>query len=161
MIDVADIEQVEPYFEPVNRILAAAVGRRQAVPIAELVERAGIPSRRLAERLLELCLDRFPFLLVAGPRGYFRPTSADDINAYLHGLHSRHDRLAQRERTVRRRARLEGWPQRDAAFYDPPTTQPDLFPQRPSFRPLNEALDGRPRERPGEHSPRGGEHGQD
>jgi hypothetical protein len=88
--------------------LSAAIGPEKAIPIDRLALSAGV-CRREMEMTLEASIGDIPFCLVAGPRGFFRPTEAEQINAYLRTLHSRHRRLQVRENRVRRRARLDGW----------------------------------------------------
>jgi len=115
-------------FQALSEILAGARGPDRAITLQQLADRA-VASRRDVELCIESCLARFPFVLVAGGDGYYIPTNADDINRYLHSLHSRHRRMQIREATVRRKARAHGWPEEAAGrFVNPPhAAQQELF----------------------------------
>ena len=119
----------EIWFQALRELLAKAVGPGVAMTLDELTVRAGLPSRRVTEQVMEQRLSDFPFVLVAGGQGYWIPTAADQINAYLHNLHSRHRRMQLREATVRRKARVAGWPLRQdgARFEERPGVQLELF----------------------------------
>ncbi len=116
-------------FHRICNRLSQARSRDRAVTLAALAADAGI-SRREAEQIIEERLADIPFCLVAGPTGYYRPTSADDINAYVRSLHRRHRRMQIREATIRRKVRAHGWPTDQAGrFLDPPkVAQLELFP---------------------------------
>jgi hypothetical protein len=76
---------------------------------------------------VESALGKFPFLLVAGSCGYWRPTSAEQINSYLRSLHRRHKAMQIREKTVIRKSLLEAWPRENGWFVDPSNMQPMLL----------------------------------
>lgn len=111
---------MDQWYQRLTALLTGAVGRERAMTIERLQEAAGIPSRRTTEAMLESCLDRFPFAVVAGACGYYRPTEAADLNRYLENLRSRHVALAIRERTVRRKALADGWQREHNVFVCPP-----------------------------------------
>lgn len=120
---------MQPAFDTICRHLHQAHGRDRALTLASLANAAAI-SRREAEQIIETRLADIPFVVVAGPTGYFRPNSADDINHYVRSLHKRHRRMQIREATIRRKARANGWPTDPAGrFIDPPAvSQLELFP---------------------------------
>ena len=109
-----------------TRLLAPARGRQKAVKLDELALRLGI-SRREAEMLMEQNLQSFPFVLVAGPTGYYQPATAEDLNTYLRSLHSRHRKMQIREATVRRKARLSGWREEPTGRFANPPRQLELI----------------------------------
>ena len=115
------------FFPTVAGILSAARGKKNAITIDLVTERAGIPDRRTTEHLLESRLEDFPFVLVAGSRGYYIPTSAEEVNRYLDSLQSRALKLFVRKRAVARRAAAGGFPREGKHFIDPPAPQTDLF----------------------------------
>jgi hypothetical protein len=118
---------MEALFHRVRSILSAARGKDSAVPLAVLADQCCV-SRREIEQVIEQRLEEFPFLLVAGAGGYFRPQTADDLNQYLHNLHSRHRRMQIREQTVRRKAISAGWIDAAGRFISPPQNpQMELF----------------------------------
>jgi 2'-5' RNA ligase len=122
------MERVESaLFERLILTLASARGRERAITLQALADAAGVP-RREVEEVIEHRLAEFPFVLVAGAAGYFIPNRPDDINAYLHNLHSRHRRMQLREAVVRRKARAHGWPEEQGRFVAPPAVlQQELF----------------------------------
>jgi hypothetical protein len=95
-------------FERIRAILAARHGAGQAATIDELAAAAEI-SRRACEHILETRFEQFPFLLVSGTSGYFRPVSAEELNTYYNSLQSRLVKLAMRRRTLRRKAATNGF----------------------------------------------------
>jgi hypothetical protein len=105
------------------RVLVCCRGAQHARTLDQLTVDAGIPNRRATEQLIEEHLDSFPWPLVAGSTGYYIPTDADDLNRYLHNLHSRHRRMQQREHTVRRKAMAFGWIEECGRFINPATCQ--------------------------------------
>jgi len=117
----------DQYFEAVCRLLSTCRGRDRAITIEAITERIGIHHRRVTEDLLETRLQDFPFLLIAGPRGYYIPTTAKDVNTYVHSLHSRHSKLQLRENTVQTKAVAAGFRKEGDVFVDPPGHQPELF----------------------------------
>lgn len=123
---VANVQD-DRLFEALRRRLALAVGRDHAVTLQALADELQT-SRREVELCIEDHLDRFPFVIVAAGCGVYRAAAADDINAYLHNLHSRHRRMQIREATVRRKARASGWPEEAGRFIDPVSmVQQELF----------------------------------
>jgi len=121
------LQDTDQYFDVVSRLLASCRGKQRAMTIDQITQAAGIPDRRITEQLLESRLADFPFLLVASGRGYYIPASAEDINRYVHSLHSRHRKLQLRELTVRRKAVASGYPLENDHFTDPPGHQAELF----------------------------------
>lgn len=102
-------------------------GRDQAKTLAVLADAIGC-SRREVEQCIEHNLGEFPWPIVAGANGMFIPVDADDLNAYIHQLHSRHRRMQLREATVRRKARQAGWPEVAGKFIERPNyKQQELF----------------------------------
>lgn len=119
--------QIDAWFEALIRLLASARGPDRAVTLDALTAAIGTPSRRLTEQLIQQRLQSFPFVLVAGARGYHIPTAAEQINRYVHSLHTRHREMQLREQTVIRKAKAAGYPFDGGAFVDPPLGQPELF----------------------------------
>jgi len=113
-------------FVAARRLLAQARGRHNAMTLAAIAQALGI-SRRKAETLLEENLQYFPFVLVADGSGYYQPSNAGELNAYIHSLHSRHRKMQIREATVRRKARAAGWPEHEGRFTRCPPKQGELF----------------------------------
>jgi hypothetical protein len=114
-------------FTRLCRELVGCRGRGRAVTLAELADRIGA-SRRDVEQIIEHRLVDFPWPIVAGSKGVFIPAEASDLNQYLHNLHSRHRRMQIREATVRRKARIAGWPEQSGQFTNPiRATQQELF----------------------------------
>lgn len=97
-----------PMPEHVVAILSCCIGPEMAITLDELAVRIGM-SRRETEQAIKAGLRSLPFVLVSGSEGLYRPTSSDQINAYIHNLHSRHHEMAEREDTVRFKARASGW----------------------------------------------------
>lgn len=125
-------------FDTLCHLLAGAFGPERALTIDEMALAIGctkshpateaeVPDRRPVEEILEKHLRDFPFLLVAGSQGYYRPTAADQINRYKHNLRSRHEKLKLREDIVDVKAAAEGWPAAGDWFCDPPSRQGELF----------------------------------
>ena len=125
--------------ELVALVIADRWGADAAISIDDIAMRAGlvrkhprtgaaVPDRRPVEAFLEHNVDKLPFLVVAGGRGYFRPRTAAEINAYVLSIRRRHVRLGLRERAVIRRGQAAGWPRQGRAFVDPPKVQGELFP---------------------------------
>jgi len=105
--------------------LQSCRGRDNARTLAVLAESIGC-SRREVEQCIEHNLGQFPWPIVTGANGVYIPTQAQDLNAYIHQLHSRHRRMQLREATVRRKARLAGWPEESGVFRNRPVQQ-ELF----------------------------------
>jgi len=112
----------------ITAALSQALGPDRACTIAALCEQCAC-GRREMEQFLEDNLEKFPFVVVAGGRGYYRPVEAQQINSYLRNLHSRHRRMQIREATVRRRARLDGWSEQPTGFFEAEAKQLELIPQ--------------------------------
>lgn len=106
-------------------ILTSCMGPDQAVTLENLANILAV-SRREVEQLIEENLGHFPFVLIAGSEGLYRPTEAGQINAYLHNLHSRHHKMAMREETVRRKAASSGWNQDETGLFRAPAGDPQL-----------------------------------
>jgi len=117
----------DQHFEAVCRILSDCRGAENAITLDVLTFQAGLPHRRITEQLIEQRLGDFPFILVAGGAGYYIPTDADEINRYVHNLHSRHRRMQLREQTVIRKARAAGYIYDGDRFANPPSAQGELF----------------------------------
>jgi len=107
-------------FDTIRRLLAAAVGPEHGITIDRLTHLAGLSSRRDTEALLQGRLADLPFVVVADGHGYYRPTSAEQINAYRGSLRRRHQPLVEREHIVTRKARAAGYPLEGDTFKDPP-----------------------------------------
>lgn len=102
-------------FDQICQVLTTCRGRDAAITLADLAERVQT-SRRDVEQIIEQRLSAFPWPIVAGATGLYIPQEAEDINQYLHALHSRHRRMQLREATVRRKARLAGYPEAAGRF---------------------------------------------
>ena len=111
--------------EQLVQILKEAIGPEKAITLDRVAALMG-SSRRVVEQLIEDRLSDLPFTVVAGGGGYYRPTTSQHLNAYLHNLHSRHRRMQLREATVRRKARLDGWLEEGGRFVSTPVQQ-ELF----------------------------------
>lgn len=116
-------EQMEVYFERVCRVLHAAVGPDWAMTLDEITTFCKIPTRRTTEKLFELHLSRFPWPLVADGRGYYIPTSAEQLNRYCASLRGRALKDFMRRRTVMQKAVACGWKRDGKAFARPPQQQ--------------------------------------
>jgi hypothetical protein len=101
-------ERTDAIFETLVGVLALAMGPAHAVTLDDMAVRLGV-CRRTVEQVIQERLERFPFALVAGSDGYYRPTCAEQINAYRASLRRRHLPLKQREETVTAKAAAEGW----------------------------------------------------
>ena len=106
--------------ETIRIALESAMGPECAITLDSMAVRMGL-KRRIVEQIMEDHISDLPFAVVAGSRGYFRPTDASQINAYLHNLHSRHRRMQLRESTVRRKARRDGWILEGVRFVNSPS----------------------------------------
>lgn len=118
--------ELQQAFHALARILQFARGPEQAITLDALTERLCVPSRRYTEQILQHRLRELPYCIVAGSPGLFRPTSAEQINAYIASLRKRHLPLREREETVVHKALAEGWP-RDAEWFTPRPQQQELF----------------------------------
>jgi len=117
----------EDLYERVRDLLADARGAGNAVTIDALARAAGA-SRRDIEELLETRLAEFPWPLVAGPRGYHQPATADEINAYLESLQRRAIAIFRRKRTViRQAAATRRWLRQGKRFEPRPAAQMELL----------------------------------
>jgi hypothetical protein len=117
---------IDEQFQAIVRALAQARGADKAITLASIAERLQT-ARRTVESIIEEKLADFPFLIVSGSSGYYIPTSASDINRYVHSLHSRHRRMQLREQTVIHKAKAQGWPYDGKSFSQPPAIQQELF----------------------------------
>ncbi|NQT93786.1 MAG: hypothetical protein HQ559_13585 [Lentisphaerae bacterium] len=114
-------------FRPLERLLSDAVGKANALTLQDLADRL-LVDRREVEQTIEQRLLDFPWPLVAGNKGIYIPTEAEEINRYLHSLHTRHRRMQIREATVRRKAKAAGYPEENGEFVNPPqAAQSELF----------------------------------
>jgi hypothetical protein len=130
---MTDLPPTDPRFLRIRDHLALAVGRAQAVTLERLAALCSMPRREVEAIIEERLLD-FPWPIVSSSDGLFRPTRAEEINAYLSSLHSRHRRMQIREATVRRKARAGGWPFDGSRFSDPPAGQGELFAGASAWR---------------------------
>ena len=132
-------ENLDQFFQPLCELLARCKGPGLALTIAKLTRLAGIPDRRITEKILERRLARFPFPLVASGKGYFIPTSAQHIEDYRSGLHKRHRRMNVREQTTCTKCTFAGFAQdAEGRFIDTPAGPDDLFA---AHTPAQEARD--------------------
>ena len=111
---------IDEAFPHVVAMLEHAHGEHNALTLDEITARAGLPTRRTAEELFETRLSLFPYPVVAGGAGYFRPLHARNLNAYINSLRSRAVKCFLRARKVRRLALKAGWPMEGRAFAEPP-----------------------------------------
>ena len=124
-------EQVEEAREYLFRLVCAAlhwcVGPDKAITLDQLAGRVKA-NRRNVEQCIEHNLNRFDFLLVADGHGYYQPTEGEQIDRYVHNLHSRHRRMQVREETTRAKALTKGWIEENGHFRRPhKTQQQELF----------------------------------
>ena len=112
-------------FDQITRILSSHRGKASAIKLADIADQVGT-IRRDVETLIEEHLSEFPWPIVSGASGLFIPQDAGEINSYLHSLHSRHRKMQLREATVRRKARLAGYPEESGKFRNRPIQQ-ELF----------------------------------
>jgi hypothetical protein len=106
-------------------------GADSAITIAQIGDLLCL-GRRQTETFLELHLADLPFCVISSSSGYYRPTSADEINHYRNSLRSRIRCLAIRARTVARAAAKEGWSRAGTTFTDRPTVQELPLERRPA-----------------------------
>jgi hypothetical protein len=125
--------QWDAYLAPLRHLLRERRGALSAVTIDEIAAALALPSRRAAEQLLEDHVGNLGYCVVAGARGYWRPTTAEEINAYRTSLRRRHVALKDREDAVVQAALLEGWQRLGDDFYQPPERQPELFSVTPTL----------------------------
>ena len=116
----------ESLFRPLMRLLSVARGKGNAITLQDLADHLDVPRREVEQTIEQRLLD-FPWPLVAGSKGVYIPTAAEEINRYLHSLHTRHRRMQIREATVRRKAKAAGYPEENGEFVNPPQAQPELF----------------------------------
>lgn len=105
--------------------LRARTGQERAITIDRLAGLCGV-SRRKIEVILECRFADFPFALVTGDGGCFRPKDAAELNHYDASLRSRIRCIAIRIRTLRRAAKAEGY-LREAGRFVSKSMQGDLF----------------------------------
>jgi len=115
-------------FQAICWLLRDARGVENAMTLDEITARAGLPNRRTTEELMEQRLQDFPYPLVSGGAGYFIPTQAEQINAYLRSLRSRALKCFIRARNVSSKAIAQGW-KREGKWFAKPPLQLDLFEQ--------------------------------
>ena len=129
----------EHIYQQLSQILVEAKGKTNAITIDRLALRlhltklhpstgAAVPDRRPVEAALQEHWDRFPFLLVSGSPGVWIPTSADDLNQFIHNIRGRHESLRHKDDITCRKARAFGFTYQDGHFIDPPQAiQQELF----------------------------------
>jgi hypothetical protein len=110
--EIADLDRL-------SSALVSAIGPSNALTIDKLTERLGLSSRRETEMLIQDGLASLPFVVVASGLGYYRPSAADQVNAYIHSLRRRHEPLVRRERIVRHKALAAGYVLEGDTFVDP------------------------------------------
>lgn len=121
----------EAHFNAVCRLLAPCLGEEQAMTLDDITLRAALPNRRTTEEIMEHRLADFPYPLVASSAGYFRPITAEHINAYINGnLISRMAKLHKRRKTVMRKCLAAGWQRLGKNFVNRPSVQGELFEQQ-------------------------------
>jgi len=119
--------ETEAALADLGRLLLRAVGPEHGVTIDEITRRLSLSDRRATEQLIQFNLRRLPCLVVADSHGYYRPTCAGQINAYIGNLRKRHQPLVLREEVTVLKARAENWPREGDLFVDPPSKQVELF----------------------------------
>ena len=107
-------------------LLEPARGPENGLTLDWIAVALGI-CRRTTEHLIQEHLRDIPFVVVADEHGYYRPTSAAQINAYRHSLRRRHVPLVTREEITDLKATTDGWPLVNGEFVDPPEAPADLF----------------------------------
>lgn len=137
-----DAGRWDKHLQPLRELLRHRVGAGQAITLDAIGNALGLPHRRAAEQLLEDNVGKLGFVVVAGAVGYWRPTTADELNAYRGALRRRHVALKTREEAVTQAALAEGWQLRGDAFADPPQAQPLLFSMVPATAGHNHATQG-------------------
>lgn len=119
-------DEMEEAFRRMRTILATRIGESSAITIDDLAKAAGlsrvdkhgalVPLRRSAEQILEERFAEFPFLLVSGARGYYRPSHAGELQRYYNSLRSRLVKLCLRQRTLRAKAATCGFVRQDGTW---------------------------------------------
>jgi hypothetical protein len=109
-------------FDALVSALRGAWGKERALTLSRLAEVAGV-SRREVELCVEAYLEAFPFVVVSGGAGLWRPLGAEEVNAYLGSLRSRLKKLARRAWRVRRLASESGFVRGPGGFVDAPAVQ--------------------------------------
>jgi len=112
--------QTEALIDALVRMLIAAIGPDHGITIDTLTQRLHMRDRRATEQLIQHNLSRIPCTIVADTNGLYRPTKAEQINAYIHNLRQRHQPLKTREEITISKALAEHWPQEGFRFVDPP-----------------------------------------
>ena len=112
-------DELDVAFCRMRNILALRFGENAAITIDELAMASGlsrvdkhgalVPMRRHAETILEERFSEFPFLLVSGARGYYRPANPGELARYYNSLRSRLVKLCLRQRTLRAKAATSGF----------------------------------------------------
>jgi len=120
--DVIFGEREAEWFRKIVEILRHChFGAAAGITLDALTEQAGVSCRRITERIMEERLADFPFAVVSGNTGYFRPTMAVEINRYRKSLRSRAIKMFLRDRTVGRKSLMEGFIRQGREFVDRPT----------------------------------------
>ena len=134
-------QQSDRAFEHIRDALCTAWGEDHAITIDELAMRAGLShvetdgagnpvsviERRRAERLLETRFSDFGFLVIAGDRGYYRPTDPNQIEHWWASLHSRIRAIATRMHTGRTAAGRDGFRYLGRGRFQKTNPREDLF----------------------------------
>ena len=128
-------------FELIRDALVTAWGEDQAITIEQLAMRAGMShvtsgvdgvldtviERRRVERILETRFADFGFLVIAGDRGYYRPTDPNQIEHWWASLHSRIRAIATRMHVGRTAACRDGYRYLGGGRFQKTTPKEDLF----------------------------------
>jgi hypothetical protein len=118
---------VDQEVDSLVKLLSKAIGPDAGITIDTIAERLSL-SRRSTEILLQTNLANLPFVVVADSHGYYRPTDADQINAYIHSLRHRHMPLKKREEITQEKASAEGFELTpEGIFKNSRAADPDLF----------------------------------
>jgi hypothetical protein len=113
-------------FTILQQQLRACHGEANALTLQRLAEIACCPRRRV-EIILEERIVDLGFVVVSGSPGYWRPTSADEINHYRASLRSRIFKLWKRSKSVGQLASQCGFVRTGKSFANPPAVQGELF----------------------------------
>ena len=141
MRPIRPIANTDRSFELIRDALLTAWGEDNALTIDELAMRAGLShvesvgdgrmepvvERRRAERLLETRFADFGFLVIAGDRGYFRPTDPNQIEHWWASLHSRIRAIATRMHAGRTAVCRDGYRYLGRGRFQKTQPKDDLF----------------------------------
>lgn len=113
-------------FELLQDALYTCEGEHEAFTLQGLADYCQC-SRRRVEIILEQRLGDLGFVVVSGSSGYWRPTTAEEINHYQASLQSRCIKVFLRKKTIQKLAVQSGYVRTGKTFQDPPTRQGELF----------------------------------